>query len=87
MVKRIYNIISELQIDEFRNWKLEIILKHFLSALEEEAKECINIYLERRGVNKHLKAVQKVLKERFRDKNKATRNFNEAFKMKQTTSI
>ena len=42
---KLYLIMFKLDTVNFRGWLDDAKLKHFLSALDREAKECVEIYL------------------------------------------
>ena len=82
-----YSIMSELDTANFRDWPDDAKLKHFLSALEREMKECIEVHLVQQSVDQSVFAARAALKERFKDKNKEVRNFNEELVLKQKGTV
>ena len=82
-----YSIMSELNTANFRGWLNNAKLKHFLSILEEKTKKCIEVHLVQQGVNQSVFAAKTALTERFKDKNKEVRNFNEVLVLKQKSIV
>ena len=79
--------MSELNTANFRGWLDDTKLKYFLSALDVEAKECIEIYLTQQNAKQSVFTIKTALKKRFKDKNKKVRNFNKALVLKQTNTV
>ena len=82
-----YLIMFKLNTTNFRGWLDDTKLKYFLSILDVEVKEHVKIYLAQQGAEQTVFATKTALKERFKDKNKKVRNFNEVLVLKQTSTV
>ena len=79
--------MSKLNIANFRDQLDDTKLKYFLSILDVEVKECVEIYLVQQGAEQTVFTTKIALKKRFKDKNKKVRNFNKVLVLKQTSIV
>ena len=79
--------MSKLDTANFRGQLDNTKLKYFLSALDREVKEYVEIYLAQQGTEQIVLTTKAALKERFENKNKKVRNFNKVLVLKQNGTV